>query len=164
MLIPIPDLQAAQAEIEQLKSRRLKILRALEFTLNTIKKSAGYSNDVPTVTFDAKSWKDMPDPQCPAIFLIDDIVQINRFVGKTREYAWTVRLFGVVKGFTFNEFEEHIADVEECLEDNCHLIGFASKCEINNVITDNQLFDNTNVRLYEMELRVEYIRCHTHPK
>lgn len=164
MLIPIDQLEAIQNDANQYKSRRLRILKALEGVLNTIKKEDGYSNTVNLVTFDSKSWRDMAAPQTPSIFIIDDIVQIVRHAGKTREYVWTVRLFGVVKEFTLEEFEEHIADVEECIEQNSHLAGIVNKCEIQNVITDNQLFDNTNNRLYEMELRVEFIRCHENPR
>ena len=164
MKIPIQQYEAIQNEFKDLKSRRLKIIRAMEAILKTIKKDAGYTNDVMTVTTDGKSWKDMADPNTPAIFIIDDLVQINRYAGKTRDYSWTIRLFGCVKSFEFNEFEEHIADVEECLEDNCDLAGFVSKCEINQVITDNQMFENTKTRLYEMEIKVEYIRCHTHTR
>lgn len=164
MLIPLDQLQTIQNDANQYKSRRLRILKALEGVLNTIKKEDGYTNTVNLVTFDSKSWRDMAAPQTPSIFIIDDIVQIVRHAGKTREYVWTVRLFGVVKEFTLEEFEEHIADVEECIEQNSHLAGIVNKCEIQNVITDNQLFDNTNNRLYEMELRVEFIRCHENPR
>lgn len=164
MLIPLDQLQTIQNTANSFKSRRMKILSALSDILQTIKREDGYSNTVNLVTFDTKSWRDMAAPQTPSIFIIDDIVQITRFAGKTREYIWTVRLFGVVKEFTLAEFEEHIADVEECIEDNSHLAGIVNKCEIQNVITDNQLFENTNNRLYEMELRVEFIRCHGNPK
>lgn len=164
MLIPLDQLQAIQNDANQYKSRRLRILKALEGVLNTIKKEDGYTNTVNLVTFDSKSWRDMAAPQTPSIFIIDDIVQITRHAAKTREYVWTVRLFGVVKEFTLEEFEEHIADVEECIEQNSHLAGIVNKCEVQNVITDNQLFDNTNNRLYEMELRVEFIRCHENPR
>jgi hypothetical protein len=164
MLIPMPELEAIQASVSVYKSRRLKILKAIEATLSTIKKEAGYTNTVNTVTFDSKSWRDMAAPQTPAIFIIDDMVQINRFVGKTREYTWTVKLFGVVKEFTLEEFEEHIADIEECLEDNNHLAGMAAKVEVQQVITDNQMFENTNNRLYEIELKIEFIRSLNNPR
>lgn len=164
MQIPIERLTEIHDECNQFRSRRMRILKALELILGTIKKEDGYSNSVNLVTFDTKSWKDMAAPQTPAIFIIDDMAQITRNVGKNREYVWTVRLFGVVKEFTLTEFEEHIADVEECIEDNCHMAGMVSKCEVNQVITDNQLFENTNNRLYEMELRMEFIRCHGNPR
>ena len=121
-------MQLSQEEFDRIqtycntfKSRRLRILKAIEEILNSIKKENGYTNDIRLVTFDTKSWRDMSAPQTPAIFIIDDLVQIQRFVAKTREYTWTVRLFGVVKEFTLEEFEEFIADVEQCIEDNCHL-------------------------------------------
>ena len=106
----------------------------------------------------------MSAPQTPALFIIDDIVQIQRFVSKTREYVWTVRLFGVMKEYTLEEFEEFIADVESCIEDNSHMAGMVNKCEVQQVITDNQLFENTKNRLFEVELRMEFIRCHGNPR
>lgn len=164
MQISQQELNDIAAAVQPYKSRRIKILKALEAILNTIKKENGYTETVNEVTFDTKSWRDMPAPRTPAIFIIDDVVQVQRFVGRGRDYTWTVRLFGVVKEFTFEQFEEHIADVEECIEDNSSLCGVVSKCEINNVITDNQLFESSNNRLYEMEIQVEYRRCLGNPR
>ena len=164
MEIAISEFERIQAECNTFKSRRLKILKALEQILLTITKDNGYTNDVRTVTFDTKSWRDMSAPQTPALFIIDDIVQIQRFVSKTREYVWTVRLFGVMKEYTLEEFEEFIADVELAIEDNSHMAGMVNKVEIQQVITDNQLFANTKNRLFEIELRMEYIRCQGSPR
>lgn len=155
---------ALQAELATLKSRRLKILKALQSILKTVTKSRGYTQDVMDVRMDSKSWRDVSQPDTPVIFLIDDMVQIQRYAGKTREYVWTIRAFGVVKGTTLDEFEEFIADVEQCIEDNSHLCGTVNKCEIQQVITDNQMFDNTDTRLFEIELRAEFIRCHQNPR
>lgn len=152
------------AELAPLKSRRVKILIAIQRILETITTSRGYSKSVVEVRMDAKSWRDVSAPQTPVLFIIDDIVQIQRFVAKNREYVWTVRLFGVLKETTLIEFEEFIADVEQCIEDNSHLCGQVSKCEVQQVVTDNQMFDNTDTRLFEVELRCEYRRCHQNPR
>lgn len=159
-----PEWDALQAKVNVFKSRRMKIIKAIQGILQTITISRGYSRNVCDVRTDAKSWRDVSAPETPVIFIIDDMVQIVRHAGKTREYVWTVRLFGVMKETTLEEFEEFIADVEQCIEDNSHLVGMVNKCEIQQVITDNQLFDNTDTRLFEIELRCEYIRCHGNPR
>ena len=159
-----PELEAIQIECNTKKSRRLRIIYAIVRILETITISRGYSKDINEVHTDNKSWRDVSAQNTPAVFIIDDMVQIERHVGKTREYTWTVRVFGVVKETTLDEFEEFIADVEQCIEDNSHLAGMVSKCEVQQVITDNQLFDNTNTRLFEIELKCEFIRCHQNPR
>jgi hypothetical protein len=156
--------EAINQKIAPIKSRRMKILIALQEILSTITTSRGYTDTVMDVRMDAKSWKDVSAPETPLIYIMDDIVQITRHAGKTREYVWTIRLFGVSKEKTLRDFEEFIADIEQCIEDNSHLCGTVNKCEINQVITDNQMFDNTDTRLFEVELRCEYIRCHQKPR
>lgn len=162
--LTVPEWEALQASIATLRSRRLKIIKALQAILQTITTSRGYSIDIAEVRTDAKSWRDLSKPETPALFIIDDIVQIERHAGKTREYVWAVRIFGVVKETSFEQFEEFIADVEQCIEDNSHLAGTVNKCEVQQVITDNQMFDNTDTRLFEIELKCEYIRCHGNPR
>lgn len=159
-----PEWDAIQTQVNTLKSRRMRILKALQLILQTITISRNYSKSVEDVRMDSKSWKDVSAPETPVIYIIDDIVQIERHAGKTREYVWTVRLFGVMKETTLEEFEEFIADVEQCIEDNSHLCGMVNKCEVQQVLTDNQMFDNTNTRLFEIELRCEFIRCHQNPR
>jgi uncharacterized protein YkvS len=158
MELPIQDLTDIQNMANAFKSRRLRILKALQAILKTITVANGYTKDIQDVRMDTKSWRDVSAPETPIIFLVDDQVQITRFAGRTREYVWTIRLFGVVKETTLDEFEEFIADVESCVEDNNHLAGIVNKCEINQVITDNGLFDNTNTRLFELELKCEFVR------
>lgn len=164
MELPISELTDIQNMANQFKSRRLRILKALQAILKTITIANGYTRDIQDVRMDTKSWRDVSAPETPIAFLVDDTVQITRFAGKTREYIWTIRIFGVVKEYSLDEFEEFIADIEQCIEDNNHLAGIVNKCEINQVITDNQLFDNTDTRLFEMELRVEFIRCLQSPR
>ena len=159
-----PEWDSIQAECNVFKSRRMRILKAIQLILKTITTDRGYSMNVSDVTMDSKSWKDVSAPETPVIYIIDDMVQIERHAGKTREYVWTVRLFGVLKETSLEQFEEFIADVEQCIEDNSHLAGMVNKAEIQQVLTDNQLFDNTNTRLFEIELRCEFIRCHGSPR
>lgn len=159
-----PEWDSIIAQVNVYKSRRMKIIKAVQLILGTINTSRGYSTNVAEVRTDTKSWKDISAPETPAIFIVDDIVQIVRHAGKTREYVWTVRLFGVLKEYTLPQFEEFIADVEECIEVNSHLAGTVNKCEVQQVITDNQMFDNTDTRLFEIELRCEFIRCYGNPR
>jgi uncharacterized protein YkvS len=162
--LTVPEWEAIQALVSPLKSRRMKIIKSLQQILLTITVDRGYSCNIKDVRTDAKSWRDISAPETPILFIIDDMVQITRHAGKTREYTWTVKLFGVLKETTLEEFEEFIADVEQCIEDNSHLAGTVNKAEINQVITDNQLFDNTNTRLFEMDIQCEYIRCVGSPR
>jgi hypothetical protein len=162
--LTVPEWQSIQAAVAPLKSRRMKIIKSLQLILETITTTRGYSQNVKGVRFDTKSWKDVSAPETPTIWIIDDMVQIVRHAGKQREYTWTIKLFGVVKESTLEEFEEFIADVEQCIEDNCHLAGTVNKAEIQQVVTDNQLFDNTNTRLFEIDVQCEYIRCHGSPR
>ncbi len=164
MELPISELEVIQTAANVFKSRRLRILKALQSILQTITIANGYTRDIQDVRMDTKSWRDVSAPECPIIFLVDDQVQIVRHAGKTREYVWTIRMFGVLKETTLEEFEEFISDVEECIEDNNHLAGIVNKAEIQQVITDNGLFDNTNTRLFEIELRCEFIRCLGRPR
>lgn len=152
------------SQVNIFKSRRMKIIKAIQLILMTINTTRGYSTNVAEVRLDSKSWKDLSSPETPAIFIIDDVVQIERHAGKTREYEWTVRLFGVLKEYTLEQFEEFIADVEHCIEQNSHLAGTVNKCEVQQVVTDNQMFDNTDTRLFEIQLKCEYIRCHGNPR
>lgn len=146
------------------KSRRLKAIYALIETLKTIKIENGYTADIQDASIDVKGWQDKSAQQCPCIFVVDDIVSIIRHAGKSREYTWNIKLFGVTKEMSFQQFEEFIADVEEVIEDNSHLCGVVSKCEINNVITDNQMFNQTDTRLFEMDIQLEFIRCVGNPR
>lgn len=156
--------EAIQAKISGIKSRRMRILKAIQYYLQTIKMERGYSTNITDVRMDAKSWRDVSAQECPVVFIIDDMVQITRNAGKNRMYIWTVKIFGVVKERSFEQFEEFIADVEQCMETNNHLAGTVSKAEVNQLITDNQMFDNTDTRLFEMDITCEYIRCLGNPK
>lgn len=164
MELPLNELTDIQNMANAFRSRRLRILKALQAILKTITVVNGYTRDVQDVRMDTKSWRDVSAPETPVIFLVDDQVQIVRHAGRQREYTWTIRLFGVMKETTLEEFEEFIADIELCVEENNHLAGIINKCEINQVITDNGLFDNTNTRLFEMELKCEFIRSLQSPR
>jgi len=75
--------------------------------------------------------------------------------------GWRILLFGVCKGMDIIEFEEHLADIQECIEHNGYLGGIVSQIEIDGIRTDNQMFsEKTDTHLYEMELEIRYVRCH----
>lgn len=155
------EVQAIQLKINPLRSKRVRILQGLKLLLNTITKDRGYTHTVEEAGFDVKTWRDKTAEQTPVIYIVDDTAQLIKHAGCIREYTWTIRLFGVLKGKDLIDFEEFIADVEECIYDNNTLFGQVNKMECNQVTTDNQLFSELNdsgAHLYEIELGVEYTR------
>ncbi len=134
---------------------------ALQSMLQLVKKANGYNHTVQNVSFDVRGWDDVIEAETPIIFIVDDRTEnIKRYAGRGREYVWNIRLFGIVKERTFIEFEEIITDIEKCIEDNQQLVGLISKMEVDQVVTDNQLFsEKDGTHLFEIEVKVEYIRC-----
>ena len=154
------------AKIENIQSRRGKILVAIKEYLKLIKRENGYNHSIRNVTFDLRSWDSVVESETPILFVVDDKTNsIVRHAGRNREYSWMVRLFGIVKERNIIEFEEIISDIEDCIENNFNLGGVVSKVEINQVITDNQMFsEKENTHLFDIELEVEYVRCHGDPR
>jgi len=154
------------AKIAGIKSRRAKILTALFEILKLVKVSNGYTHTLQNVSFDVRGWDTVIEAECPMIFIVDDkTTGIKRHAGRQREYVWQIRLFGIVKERTLIEFEEIITDIEDCIENNYTLAGTVSKAEVNQVVTDNQLFsEKDGTHLFEIEVSAEYIRCHGNPE
>ena len=153
------EIQEIQTTVNQYRSKRMRILKALELILATIDKNRGYASNIIEVSFDVALWRDKSNGETPIIFIVDDTTNITRHAGCVREYAWRVRLFGVVRDADIIDFEEHIADVETCLYDNNTLAGQVAKVEVDEIITDNQLFSELEgTHLYEMILSIEYTR------
>jgi len=149
--------------VVNLKSRRMRILDSLRQILNTITEANGYCHDIYEASFDVNGWQDRLEGDTPVIFIVDEKVnRIERMAGRQRQYYWKVLLFGVVKGMDIYEFEQHVADVQECIENNGYLCGAASQTEVDSIRTDNQLFSNKeDTHLYEIELEIRYIQCHS---
>lgn len=154
------------ASVQDYKSRRMKILEALRQTLETIKYDNGYCHTLQCASFDVNGWQDNTTETTPIIYIVDDKVnRIERMAGKQRQYYWKVLLFGVCKGMSIEEFEDHIADVQTCIEDNGWLCGLASQTEVDTIQTDNQLFsEKENTHLWEMAIEIRYIQCHGDPR
>lgn len=155
-----------QAQIENLNSRRAKIMVAIREYLKLITRDNGYSHSLQNVTFDVRSWDTVVEAETPIVFVVDDkTIDIVRHAGKMREYTWMIKLFGIVKNKTLIEFEEVISDIEDCIENNFNLGGIVTKIEIDQVVTDNQMFsEKEDTHLFDIELSVEYIRCHGDPR
>lgn len=154
------------AKISEIRSRRAKILKALEQILSLVKKANGYTHTLQNVTFDVRAWDDVVEAETPIVFIIDDKTNsIKRHAGRSREYVWCIKLFGIVKEKSMIDFEEIIADIEDCIENNYTLAGTVSKCEVDQVVTDNQMFsEKDGTHLFEIQLSAEYIRCHGNPE
>lgn len=156
-----PDLLAIKDEVAKQCNRRGKILKALELVLKTIEKSNGYKTTVETVSFDVRMWNELEEAQTPSIFIVDGVAAVKRMAGKTRIYTWIIDLFGTFKETDIFTFEEFLADIKQCLEDNTSLAGTVSKVEVNNIRTDNQLFSGKDgTHLYNMEIQAEYCQAH----
>jgi len=133
----------------------------LKKILETITKANGYSANIDEVSFDVKSWRDRTSERTPVIYIVDSDTQVTRHAGKTRLYTWRVLLFGMVKEEEIDTFEEFLADIQECVELNGWLGGIVAKSEVNNIITDNQLFSETEqTHLFEMQIQLEYCQPH----
>lgn len=160
--IPAAIMQAIVAEVSTIKSRRMRILESLRQVLETITEANGYCHDISDAKFDVNGWQDVGEGDTPVIYVVDDVAnKIERMAGKQRQIKWKVLLFGVCKGFDIFEFEQHIADVQECLEDNGALGGIVSQIEVDIIRTDNQLFSiKEDTHLYEIEIDIRYIQCH----
>lgn len=158
--------QEIKDSVSGMKSRRMRILDSLRQVLDTITENNGYCHDICEASFDVNSWRDVTEGDTPIIYVVDDKTnKIERMAGKQRQYYWKVLLFGVVKGMDIYEFEQHIADVQECIEDNGFLCGSASQTEVNGITTDNQLFsEKEDTHLFEMELEIRYIQCHSNTR
>lgn len=158
--------QEIEDSVAGLKSRRMKILESLRQVLNTITVANGYCHDICEASFDVNGWQDRLEGDTPVIFVVDDKVnRIERMAGRQRQYYWRVLLFGVVKGFDIYEFEQHIADVQQCIEDNTTICCSVSQTEIDSITTDNQLFSiKEDTHLYEITLEIRYIQCHGDPR
>lgn len=159
-------MQEIVANVSSYKSRRMKILEALRLLLETITTANGYSKDISEASFDVKNWQSRLEGDTPVIYVVDDgTPAIERMAGRQRQYKWKVLLFGVCKGFDIVQFEEFLADIQECVEINGALGGIVSKIEVNNITTDSQFFSiKEDTHLFELELQVEYIQCHGDPR
>ena len=134
------ELKQFADDVSTCKSRRMRALLVLQKVLETIKTSNGYTATVDEVTFDVKSWRDRTSERTPVIYIVDSDSHVTRHAGKTRFYKWNVLLFGMVKEEDIKTFEEFLADIQECVELNGWLGGIVNKCEVNNIITDNNLY------------------------
>lgn len=163
--LTIPEVQAIQAELNVLKSKRARLFKAMLKLLETITKDRGYTQTVMEVSEKVALWRDKAKEHTPVIFLIDDETQIVPHAGKVREYLWNMTVFGVVREMDEVAFEEFIADIEECIDDNNTLFGQINKMEVTNILTDNQLFSGQDgTRLFSLDVRLEYTRGARQPR
>lgn len=153
-------------KVSTYKSRRMRILEALRLLLETLTTANGYSKDISEASFNVNGWQTRLEGDTPVIYVVDDgTPAIERMAGRQRQYKWRVLLFGVCKGYDIVEFEEFLADIQECVEINGALGGIVSKTEVNNISTDSQLFsEKEDTHLFEIELQIEYVQCHGDPR
>lgn len=155
------EIQAIDAEISPITSKRARILEAMRLILQTITTIKGYSESVCEVSYDVKGWQEKSEDQTPVIYIIDDTTEITKHAGCIREYEWRVRLYGIYRGGdnSIIDVEKFITDIEQCIYDNNTLASQVNKMEILTVTTDNQLFSvQQDTHLFEIVVGVEYTR------
>jgi len=129
--------------------------------LKTISIANGYKSNIKLVSFDVQLWRDLQESQTPSCFIVDGFDARKRQAGKTRFVTWVMDLFGTYKQTDIFSFEEFLADIQQCLEDNAVLAGTVSKVEVNGIRTDNQLFSGRDgTHLYNIEIQAEFCKAH----
>lgn len=167
MQIPIPQVQAIQAILVPMPSKRARILRGVEELLKTVTKDNGYAVGLQNVSFNVKGWQDTPEDQTPVAYIVDSNTLLVRHAGCVREYVWDIEVFGCVKGRDIWDFENLIADIESAFDDNNTLFGQVNKMEVENILTDNQLFSqtqNNGAQLFSMIIKMEFTRNARNPR
>ena len=159
--IPQPDIVLIQQQLATMPSKRSRILKGIELLLKTVDKDNGYIVGLRNVSFNVKGWQDLPEDQTPVAYIVDSNTMIVRHAGCVREYTWDIEVFGCVKGKDIWDFENLIADVEQAIYDNNTLFGECNKMEVENILTDNQLFSQTQqngAQLFSMVVKMEFTR------
>lgn len=163
--LTIPEVQAIQAELLPIKSKRHRIMYAMQKLLKTVDQAHGYNQNIYDCTFDVKGWRDKAAHESPTVYVIDDTTILKTHAGCVREYEWTLRLFGVVREKSIQEFEEFMSDVEEAIYTNNTLFGECNLMRIPEITTDNQLFSGLDgTHLFEVVCTVLYTRRYDQPK
>lgn len=165
--VPIPTVQQYQAQLALMPSKRARILRGIELLLKTITKDAGYVEGLQNTSFDVKSWRDIAADQTPIAYIVDSNTVLVRHAGCIREYVWDIEVFGCVKEKDIWTFENVIADIEQAIDDNNTLFGEVNKMEVENILTDNQLFSqvqSNGAQLFSMIVKVEFTRKARNPR
>lgn len=126
-------------------SKRAQILNNLQRQLLTILAVNGYSRDVQDVSFNVKTWTQVPEANTPVLYIIDEDEKRTYHPGKLIEVEWNVALYGVMKNQTQLDMEEFISDIETCLFSNLTLRfsdtgPVINHFRINSIMTDNQFF------------------------
>lgn len=159
------QVQAIQAQLLPIKSKRFRLMEAMRLLMESVTITNGYNTNVIEVSFDVKSWRDKSAPQTPVVYIIDDFTKITKHAGCVREYEWTIRLFGVCREKSMQEFEEFIADLEEAIMTNNSLFGEVNLMWVPEITTDNQMFSEFDgTRLYEMTVVLAFTRRFDMPK
>lgn len=165
--IPIPTVQQIQADLATMPSKRARLLKGLEYLFKSVTKGNGYIVGAENVSFDVKGWRDLPADQTPVVYLIDGVTLPVRHAGCVREYVWDIEVFGCVKDKDIWTFESFISDLEQAIDDNNTLFGEVNKMEVENILTDNQLFSQiqeNGAQLFSMIVKLEFTRRARNPR
>lgn len=162
------EVQEIDAKISGLRSKRARIMEGLRLIFKkSIKRSNGYTVDLDDSTFVIRGWQSRTKDNTPVIYIVDDNQIRPRNAGSIRTYDWVIQLYVHYYGEDLLEFEEFIADVEECIDDNNTIAQQINKMEVENIISDGQLFsseDTSEHHLAQITLGIMYTRKARDPR
>jgi len=163
-----PEVQEIDSQISGIRSKRGRIMEGLRLIFEqSIKRSNGYTVDLDEATFIIRGWQDRTKETTPVIYIVDDNQNRSRNAGCLRNYDWVIQLYVHYHGDNLIEFEEFIADVEECIDDNNTIAQQINKMEVENIISDGQLFaseDTAEHHLAQITLGIIYTRKARNPR
>lgn len=163
--LTIPEVQAIQAQLATIPTRRGRIFKAMELLLSTLTTSRGYNHDVVTVTTDGLPWENLTTGQVPAITIDDFNTELVTHAGQVREYNLIMLVYGVVREMDLYQFEAFITDVEKAIYDNNSLFGQCNLMRVKNIMTDanfNARIDGT--RVFQCMVECLYTRNFNKPE
>ena len=162
------EIQEIDSKISEIKSKRGRIMEGLRLIFEkSITKANGYTVNLDEATFNVRGWRDRNSYNTPVIYIVDDNQVRSRNAGCGRTYDWTLQVYTHYYGEDLIAFEEFIADVEECIDDNNSIAGQINKMEVENIISDGQFFsseDTEDHHLAQMTIGITYFRNARNPR
>lgn len=162
-----PEIIVIKNKIIGIKSKRGRIMEGLRLILETITKNRGYTQTLDEATFVIRGWEDRTKDNTPVIYIVDDNQLRSKNAGQIRNYDWVINLFAHYYGEDLIEFEEFLADIEECIDDNNTIASEINKMEVEQIISDGQLFasnDTSEHHLAQITLGILYTRKARNPR
>ena len=163
-----PEVQEIDSKISGIRSKRGRILEGLRLILQkSITRANGYTVDLDEATFVMRGWQDRTKENTPVLYIVDDVQTRPRNAGQIRGYDWIIQIYAQFHGDDMIAFEEFLADIEECIDDNNTIAQQINKMEVEGIISDGQLFasnDTDEHHLAQITIGVIYTRKARNPR